>query len=277
LCCMSTALSTHGDKSQAISPNEQRVYLAGVRLRVITLKEVTGIVGNYATARMTVWRLSKKGYLLRAREGMYAAVPPEFLGSNFEVDRYILAHRSSGPSGALAFHSALELHGVAHSPFTTVYYLSTKKARPFEFQDIAYRSVWASRLFGVTTTGRNGVDISVTDKERTLLDCLRRPDLCGGLEELLKSAEGLALLDSGKLMEYLRRFGERSLYQRTGLVLSALQDKIRVPDDLLGRLRDRVGPNAYYLYPGMRTGKSKFVKEWNVIVPRNLAELMRFV
>jgi predicted transcriptional regulator of viral defense system len=274
---MSTKLSTYGDKAQALSPNEQRVYLAGVKLRVIALREVTGIVGNYATARMTVWRLAKKGYLLRAREGVYAAVPPEFLGSHFEVDRYILAHRSSGSLGALAFHSALELHGVAHSPFTTVYYLSTKKARPFAFQDIAYRSVWTSRLFGVTSAGRNGVEVDVTDKERTLLDCLRRPDLCGGLEELLKSAEGLALLDPGKLMEYLRRFGERSLYQRTGLVLSTLQDRIRVPDDLLGRLRDRVGPNAYYLYPGMRTGHSKLVKEWNVIVPRNLAELMRFV
>ena len=149
--------------------------------------------------------------------------------------------------------------------------------RPFEFQDIAYRVVWSPGLFGTTNVQRDGIAVPVTDKERTLLDCIRRPDLCGGLEEYLKSVEGFTLLSPVRLMDYLERFGERNLYQRAGFILSVLREKIRVQDDLLEALRSRVGSTRCYLLPGGKGAGGRLVNEWNVYVPKNLPELMRFV
>ena len=101
--------------------------------------------------------------------------------------------------------------------------------------------------------------VKVTDKERTFLDCLRRLDLCGGLEEYLKSVEGFTLMSAPKLMDYLERFGGQSLYQRTGFILDQLNGQIKVPEDLLEVLRDRVGATPTYLVPGSQhmgeTGK----------------------
>lgn len=225
---------------------------------------------------MALWRLTTKGNLVRVKEGLYAAVPPEHVGSEYEFDRYLLFDRAMGRAGALAFHSALELHGAANSRFTTVFYLSVKRSKPFEFQSIYYRPVLASKIFGTTVHYLGDQPVNVTDKERTFLDCIRRPDLCGGVEEYLKSLEAFTLLDPLKLMDYLERFDERGLYNRAGFVLSHLKDSIRVPDHLLDHLRAKIGPNAIYLEPGKRSG-GRLVKEWNLLVPRDLEELVRHV
>jgi predicted transcriptional regulator of viral defense system len=251
--------------------------LTALRHRFITLAEAREIAGKESTARMTLWRLAKQGSLLRVRNGLYAAVPPERKDSSYEVNRYLLFDRAMNSAGALAFHSALELHGAAQSRFSTVFYLATDKKRPFDFQDIAYRPVWTREIFGRTTVRIDDLPIQVTNKERTFLDCIRRPDLCGGLEEYLKSVEAFTLMSSVRLLDYLERFGERSLFQRAGLILTYLSDRIRVDEELLETIRSRVGMSAYYLVPGRSKGGSRLVKEWNVLVPRNFEELMRFV
>jgi predicted transcriptional regulator of viral defense system len=274
---MSTKRETDRINGERPDSIQQRVYLTALRQRFITLAEAKAIAGRDASARMAVWRLARRGRLVRVQEGLYAAVPPEHVGTGFEVDRYVLIDRAMGSNGALAFHSALELHGTAYSRFTTVYYLVGKIRRPFEFQDIAYRVVWSPGLFGTMTVQRDGIAVPVTDKERTFLDCIRRPDLCGGLEEYLKSAEGFTLLSPVRLMNYLERFGEHNLYQRAGFILSVLRQKIRVQDDLLEALRSRVGSTRCYLLPGGKGAGGRLVKEWNIYVPKNLPELMRFV
>ena len=171
----------------------------------------SSIAKNYKTARMVLYRLSKQGRLIRVKAGLYAAVPLELSDPNLhEVNRMLLADRLRGPHGAIAFHSALEVHGVAYSHFNTVYYIINTRPTFFEFQNITYRPVWTENIFGIMDTYIDGISVKVTDKERTFLDCLRRLDLCGGLEEYLKSVEGFSLMSGPKLMDYLQRFGERA-------------------------------------------------------------------
>ncbi len=255
---------------------QKDIYLTALRGRFITAEEALGITCMESTARMALWRLSTKGNLVRVREGLYGAVPPEHVGSGYEFDRFLLFDRVMDRTGALAFHSALELHGAANSRFTTVYYLSAKRSRPFEFQGILYRPVLTSKVFGTTVHYLDDIPVNVTDRERTFLDCIRRPDLCGGVEEYLKSFEAFALMSPDKILEYLERFDEKGLYHKVGFVLSYLKDRVRVPEDLLVSLKARIGPHPCYLVPGKRTG-GRLVKEWNVLVPRNLEEMVRFV
>ncbi len=274
---MSTKSETFSTNGKMQGSIHTEIYLTALRHRFITLAEAKEIAGKEVTARMTLWRLAKQGSLLRVRNGFYAAVPPERKDSGFEVNRYLLFDRAMNSAGALAFHSALELHGAAQSRFNTVFYLTTGNKRPFDFQDITYRPVWTMDIFGRTTILIDDLPLQVTDKERTFLDCIRRPDLCGGLEEYLKSVEGFTLMSPVRLLDYLERFGERSLYQRAGLILTYLRDRIKIDEDLLETLRSKVGPSAYYLVPGRRRIGGKLVKDWNVLVPRNFQELMRFV
>ncbi len=228
-------------------------------------------------ARKGLVSLVKKGYLLRVVRGLYGAVPFEFAGTDHEIDRYLIASRAGGPKGALGFHSALELHGVANAALNAVYYLTTDRIHPFTFQDVEYRFVNAKEVFGTTHVVRHDIAVSVTDRERTFLDCIRRPRLAGGLEEMLKSLGTFHTVDTKVLGDYLARFGERSLNQRTGVILTYLKEDLRVPDEFLAGLRTSVGRKVYYLIPGMARGVGRLDKEWGVMVPKNIDEVMRGV
>jgi predicted transcriptional regulator of viral defense system len=277
LFIVSTKLQTNSSDMKKKTGIHKEVFRQALVNRFITLDEARSIAKSDKTARMILYRLSKKGQLLRVKAGLYAAIPVEMNDpSIFEINRYLLANRLCGPRGAIAFHSALEVHGVANSHFDTVYYLVDARPTPFQFQDIFYRPVGTGNVFGIMDTYVDGISVRVTDKERTFLDCLRRLDLCGGLEEFLKSIEGFTLMSGPKLLDYLERFREQSLYQRTGYVLMYLKDRIKVPGDLIAILRDRVGSNKYYLVPEKNHSGGRLVKEWNIFVPHNIEEMNQF-
>ena len=268
--------STNSNKEVRLTTNEQRVYIEVLKNKVSTLKDVTEVTGNYHTSRDTMSRLVSKGYALRVHRGYYAGVPPEYLNTNYEIDRYVLAHKVSNLDGALAYHTALELHGVAQSYFNTVYYLRKKPLKIFEFQGIEYRYLRSKKLFGLTQIMREGISLPVTDRERTFLDCIKRQDYCGGLEEMLKSLSTFHTINVEQLDKYLKKYNEQSLVQKTGFVLSLMQDEMRIPESYLAKLRKKVRGKAYYLDPRPKSGSGQLVSEWNLIVPKNLEEVMRF-
>ncbi|MEW5937607.1 MAG: hypothetical protein AB1665_07305 [Candidatus Thermoplasmatota archaeon] len=253
-----------------------RVYRELVRQRVMGVKAVSAMCGGDRRARDVMYVLIRRGLAVRIHRGLYGAVPVEYEGKYHEVDRYVIAYRAGG-EGALAYHSALELHGVAQSYFNTVFYARRRPMRGFEFQGVQYVFVTTEKLSGVVEVWREGVKVPVTDRERTFLDCLRRLDCCGGLEEYIKSVQTFHILDFKNLEAHLRRFGERSLYQRAGYVLSLLRDDFKPPEGFLGAMRRKVGRRTCYLVPRLASGAGRFVGEWNLVVPDNIEELTRFV
>ncbi len=262
---------------ETLSPSEQRLYQFALERRVFTTQDAIEGHGNDASTRKRLVYLARKGYIIRVIRGIYGTVPPEFAGTEHEIDRYLIANRAGRPSGALAFHTALEIHGVANATINEVYCIMRDRNHPFTFQGVDYRFINASEVFGTTRLVRQGISVTVTDRERTFLDCIRRPEMAGGLDEMLRSLGTFHTIDTVVLGEYLGRFDERSLIQRTGVILSLLKEDLRVPDEFLAGLRTGVGKKAYYLTPGMGRGIGRLDKEWNVIVPRNIHEVMRGV
>ncbi len=271
-----TMLATNNDKEVALTRNEQQVYIELMKKRVTTTKEIDKITNNYETSRTVLSRLVRKGYAIRAHRGYYSAVPPELIGTNYEVDRYILAYKVGRTKGILSHHTALELHGVAQSYFNTVFISRKTPLRTFDFQGVEYRFLRQSWSFGVVSILRDSVKVELTDRERTILDCIRNPDYCGGLEELIKSISAFHQIDVSVLETYLKKYGERSLTIKTGYLLSMMKEELRIPDGLLEKLKAQKKDKVYYLTPQAMNGEGQMVKEWNLIVPKNMEEVMRF-
>jgi predicted transcriptional regulator of viral defense system len=253
----------------------RRIYELAVQQGFIDLHQASEFAG-YAQARAALWRLAGRGQLSKIKDGLYAGIPPGQNAEDYEVDRYLLAYWLSSRSGTLAFHSALELHGVANSVFYRVTYFSPSRLKPFEFQDILYSQVSYKSIFGTVPMYRGGI-IMVTDQERTFLDCLRRIQLSGGFEEVFKSVEGFAMLDSKRMWDYLLRFDEPALFSRTGYVLTLLDGKVRFDESLLENIRTKVGNRPSHLMPGGRGIAHSVDKEWNLLVPENIEELLKQV
>ena len=56
----------------------------------------------------------RAGNIKRLARGLYASVPPHADPETWSVDRFVAASRLR-PSGVIAYHSALELHGAAYT------------------------------------------------------------------------------------------------------------------------------------------------------------------
>lgn len=211
------------------------------------------------------------GYIGSVKRGLYYVIPQEFAKENYTVDRYIVASKLT-PAAILAYHSALEILGVAQSVFNQVFILSREKVPAFDFQGITFTGVRGNPTFGCTTIARGGVSICVTDRERTLIDGIDRLKYVGGLEEYLKSVETFPSVDFQRLEEYLERYSKMILYSKVGFILSLFVKRWFLPDDVRKRLRSKIKKKVYYLEHTKRKGQLS--KEWNLIIPNNLGELI---
>jgi predicted transcriptional regulator of viral defense system len=223
----------------------------------------------------------KHGHLLRVRRGLYVTVPAGTAPEQVPVDSYALTAKLA-PDAVLAYHTALGFFGKAYSVHQRFEYLTASAARPFRFREQEFRPVQFPKalreagqtLWGVKTSERSGVDLRVTSLERTLVDVLDRPDLSGGWEESWRSLASVEFFDLDRVVEYTVLLSGATIAAKVGLFLSQHREKLMVEESYLNALRKRKPRAPHYLEPGRR-GESrdgKFLSEWNLIVPRDLAE-----
>lgn len=223
----------------------------------------------------------KHGHLLRVRRGLYVTVPPGTPPRQVAVDSFALAAKLA-PDAVLAYHTALAFHGKAYSVRHHFEYLTATAARPFRFRGQEFRPVQFPKalreagqtLWGVKTAERSGVDLLVTSLERTLVDALDRPDLSGGWEEAWRSLGSIEFFDLDRVLEYTLVLGSATIAAKVGWFLAQHREKLMVEESHLAALHKRKPRSPHYLEPARRGGANdgKYISEWNLIVPRALAE-----
>lgn len=237
--------------------------------RVFTLEEVKARYGlSDHAAKQAVQYAKSRGQIGAVRPGLYYVVPPGTDPGAFRPDPYLVASKAA-PAGLLAYHAALDLHGVAYSAFYEVAVAVPRWRRGFRVGAFQVRFVVAPTTFGADTVTREGVPVRVTDRERTVVDGTDRPRYAGGLEEYLRSVASFPSVDHRRVLEYVRRYGRSGLASKVGWVLDRLSELWGFPEDVrseLQGLRAR-GPVAFE-----RGGRLRYDREWGVLVPATLEE-----
>jgi predicted transcriptional regulator of viral defense system len=214
-----------------------------------------------------------RGRIVPLRRGLYAAVPLGAGPGTSPIDPFLVAAQMT-PDAVLGYHTALEFHGKAYSTYTRLHYLSGSKSLPLKLQTYEIRRVPAPKalqekgkeMFGVQHRHRSGVEIRVTSLERTLVDILDRPDLIGSWEEIWRSLESVEFFDLDQVVEYASLLGNATTAAKTGFFLDQHREALMVDGDHLDELRKMRPRQPHYLARGRR-GESRWVKEWNLMVP----------
>ncbi len=219
----------------------------------------------------------KQGRLLRVRRGLYSVLPPGADPATCPVDAYLLAAKMTDDA-VLAYHTALELHGKAHSVFEELQYLTGRAARPMAFRSYRFRPVQfpkkltakGKQLFGVKEMDRAGITVRVATLERTLVDVLDRLDLGGGWEEIWRSLETVEFFDLDLVVQYALLLENATTAAKVGFFLEQHKDRLMVDESHLERLRARRPRKPHYLERARRRGR--LVSNWNLVVPLDLLE-----
>ncbi len=247
---------------------------------VFSLDEATSALAPRGQRAGTVERLKHHlatGRITLVTRGVYAVTPPGEQGVRFAPDPVLVA-AAARVDAVFAYHSALELLGVAHSLWQQYTVFTASRRRPVEVGGATISFLdhpgplrrEGLRHLATRTVERQGRLVRVTGPERSLVESMRRPGLAGGLEEAVDSASGFAVLDLPLLEEVLTRYDLAGLWAAVGWFLERYQARFHVPEAVLKRL-ERHRPRApQYLERGRRRGS--LMRRWNLIVPGVVAE-----
>ena len=144
-------------------------------------------------------------------------------------------------------------------------YVSTEKRfTNFEFEGISYKYINSKYDFGIVQDDK----VRITDKERTFIDCIDKTELAGGNEELIMCLELFGKLEGNKILEYLKKYNSSKLYDKVGFFLELFKEHYGVEQDIIEECRSKSENKKLYFNEETKRMKSKYVKEWNLVVPK---------
>lgn len=218
----------------------------------------------------------RRGRIKLLERGLYAVVPPGMEARSFAPDRFLVA-AAVRADAVLAYHSALELLGLAHSVYRDVFYVTARPRKDVRLPGGRVRALRhpkplrdrGAEDFGVETRERSGVKVRLTGPERTLVDSFLLPRYAGGIDEVMEAARSASALDLDRVERYLALLDQRRAFSIMGFALEQAAERLFVPDALLDRLAAQRPTARIYLDKRQRGGRLK--PRWNLIVPERWA------
>ncbi len=237
-----------------------------LNLKCFSHKDAMQFFGDARRTTNILYAMKKKGLIRSVRRDFYAVVSLETrepVASPFEIASRITE------DCCISHHSAFEYYGAADLSFTEVWISSENGFREFEFDGC--RDLWLAGPIGFGVQKQDGV--RVTDLERTVLDGIRDIDKTGGPSELLRCLGRVSRVREDVLADYLVKYGNQFLYQKTGYLLSHFP-QMELAEAFFDCCRRSIGQSSRYLYGGPGKENCTFLKEWNLCVPERLLHML---
>lgn len=237
---------------------------------LFTVEEFARAIGR---PKSKTWRvlhfLQEGGWIERLSKGKYLIIPleagPE---ATWSEDALVIACHLAEPA-SVAYWSACHYWGWTEQVPRTVFVQTTQRktqsARVVLGVQYRFVRVQPHKFFGhIKRTTERG-EFTVTDREKTLIDALDHPELCGGIllvMAMLPTAEGI---DWDKVDDYLERMNSGAIYKRLGFLAERLGPKLDLPDreSRLERWRSRLTGGYAPLDPGGPPG-GRYESRWRV-------------
>ena len=114
-----------------------------------------------------------------------------------------------------------------------------------------------------------------TTKEQTVIDCLEKPSLSGGVEEAVRSLTAFVYLDVDALL-FLLEGRRASTVSRVGWLLEEKAKDWRVEADTLSKLAARLGGGPYR-FGHARAGDGGWSPRWKLLLPERNEEVETWI
>ena len=223
------------------------------------------------------------GRLHRLKRGLYAPRPPSLPADEEPVVALPQIAARMTPDAVLAYHTALECYGLAYSLWFHAIYAARKPAKKLRVAAGLIRGSAfprALRSAGMeyaetTRTPRHG--LRVTTLERTLVDIVDRPELCGGWDEVMHGYDlapfTLSVLKPGRkinvprMVKYAQSLGNAFTCAKVGFVLDLYQPEWGFDTSALAPLLSSRPRQRRYWELCIPRLPATWVPKWNLVVP----------
>lgn len=237
----------------SLQPLDDRLAVGKTTLTSRELRKELGISPSAASNLLARWR--RAGLVDRVARGRYAIRQIGLLGTRASSEDVALAVAALVGERAhrIAYHSALDFHGLLIRPVRTI-----QIASPHRFASAIISGRPLGAVFERADTVRLGIEAAghgavVSNLERTLLDAAARPDLIGGYFPLAEALAG-SNPDPTRLLDLGEQLGAGPALRRIG----TLADRLELAG-LAGELEPLASPRwDLDLDPGLRVSSGVF-------------------
>lgn len=221
--------------------------------------------------------LVKRRWLQRLEKGKYLILPFEAgREGEWTEHEFIIASYLIKPY-YISFRSALNYYGYTEQVSRTVFIASSRRKlkSTLEVSGVTYRFICmpGRKFFGISEVTLDGYRVNISEREKTIVDCLDRLEYCGGIAEAAKALYyGRDELDFIKMAEYARRNGNRAAIQRLGYLLEQLGFGT---EKAVSLLRESIS-KSYAPLDTLAASRGRYIDRWKILLNTPEHELLQW-
>lgn len=244
-------------------------HFADLNQPAFTIQEATDLLGE--SSRDAVKKLMRdminRGLLLRLKDGIYWVIPYEQEASTYFPNSHLTAKYLVNDSDYyIGYYSALEIHSLITQPALREQVVVNKQIKPSELKikghkfQFIYHNI--NHFFGAKNIWIDSFNkVPCSDLEKTLVDCLYKPDYAGGITEIAKAIfKSKEKIDFEKLLGYCEKFNAQSVIKRLGFLLEVLDINNPVIESL-----QKLKTKSFILLEPSYDKKGKTNTKWRVL------------
>lgn len=202
--------------------------------KTFTFEEALKISGlPRGSLKKVIYRLEQRGAIERIEKGKYMIIPLGAEKGKYTLNEFVIGSLLVNPY-CIAYWSALNFYGLTEQ-FPNIVFIQTtsrKKKQATEVFDVRYKIVRIKeeKFFGIRKEWIENTQINITDKEKTIIDCLDKPQYCGGVVEVAKALKYGGELDKKKFLEYAQGIRNSGVIRRFGYLSDLFAIDIGIPE-----------------------------------------------
>ena len=197
---------------------------------------------NELAVRKLLSEMTKRGLLMRLKDGVYYAIPFEQDAEMYMPDWHLIAeYIVNDAEYYIGYYSALQIHNLITQPSLKEQIVVSKQIRPslLKIRNVPFQFIYhnSAHFFGSKKIWIDDYNkVRCSDLEKTIIDCLFKPNYVGGIAEIARAIyTSRNVLNFEKLLEYAIKFESQAVLKRLGFLLELLEINTRITIDLQSR------------------------------------------
>lgn len=234
-----------------------------------TLQDAMNILSgkDNATVRKLLSDMTKRGLIMRIKEGLYHRIPYEQKTDQYFPNWHLTAEATVQPKDYyIGFYSALDIHELITQPSMVEQVVTSEQIKPKiqQVKNIRFEFITLSknRFFGFK---KQWIDdfhkVNCSDLEKTFLDCLYKPNYASGITEITKALyKSRDKLQPDKFHDYLEKFNTQAVYKRLGFII----DRLNLFPELQNFITGKISSSYTPLDPSLPK-QGNYSSKWSII------------
>lgn len=210
--------------------------------------------------------MAKRGLLMRLKERVYYIIPYEKNSELFMPDWHVVAENLvEGGNHYIGYYSALQIHNLITQPSLIEQIVVAQQIKPslLKIKNVSFQFIYHNELhfFGAKKIWIDSIHkVHCSDLEKTIVDCLFKPNYAGGIVEVAKAIYlSKEKIKFARLLEYTEKFNSQAVIKRLGFLLELLE----ITTNITAKLK-KIKTPSYVLLDTELPKSGKRISRWSV-------------